>query len=137
METKICTKCGRQLPIEDFYWRNKKEGKRRSECKYCHNNYVKVKYQQHQNDIEELKSQLKCAKCGDSRGYVLDFHHIDPEIKDKSISRLISSNASLKRIEEEMKKCVCLCANCHREFHFLEKKQHITIQMYLGPQRNG
>ena len=137
MQLKICTKCGRQLPIEKFYWRDKKAGKRRSDCKDCHNGYVKIKYQEHQNQIEELKSQLKCAKCGDSRGYVLDFHHINPEEKDKEISRMLSKNYTLERIMNEIKKCVCLCSNCHREFHYLEKQQQITIQKYLGPQRNG
>lgn len=34
--TKICTKCGKELPIEEFNWRNKVKGTRRSECKYCH-----------------------------------------------------------------------------------------------------
>ena len=44
METKICTKCGKELPITDFNWRSKKEGTRRSECKYCHSDYMKKKY---------------------------------------------------------------------------------------------
>lgn len=26
METKVCTKCGKKLPIENFYWRNKTKG---------------------------------------------------------------------------------------------------------------
>ena len=136
METKICTKCGKQLPIEQFYWRDKKAGKRRSECKNCHNNYVKIKYQERQNKIEEYKAQLKCAKCGDSRGYVLDLHHLNSNDKDKNISRMISNNASNEVIQQELKKCIVLCSNCHREFHYLEKTG-ITIQEYLGPQRNG
>lgn len=128
---KICTKCGRTLPEEDFYWRDKKRGLRRSECKDCHNKYVKDKYQEKRNDIQILKQHYKCAKCGDSRSYVLDFHHIDPSQKDANISRLLSSNASLTNIKEEISKCVILCANCHREFHFLEKQKHISLQEYL------
>ena len=27
---KTCTKCGRLLPVENFYWRDKKKGLRRS-----------------------------------------------------------------------------------------------------------
>lgn len=132
METKICSKCGRQLPIEDFYWRNKAKGQRRSECKECHNSYVKKMYLQKHDDIETLKSHCSCIKCGQSRGYVLDFHHKDPSIKQDGIARLISDNAPLTKIKEEIDKCVILCANCHREFHFLEKKQNISIQEYLN-----
>lgn len=40
METKICTKCGKELSIEEFNWRNKAKGTRRSECKYCHSGYM-------------------------------------------------------------------------------------------------
>lgn len=46
MDTKICTKCGKELPIVDFNWRNKEKGIRRSECKYCHCGYMKRKYQE-------------------------------------------------------------------------------------------
>lgn len=130
METKICTKCKRELPIDQFYWRNKAKGIRRADCKDCHNGYVKIKYQEKQNKIEELKSQLKCAKCGEMRGYVLDLHHLNPEEKDRTVSRMISNNASDETIQKEINKCIVLCSNCHREFHYLEKNG-MTIQEYL------
>ena len=44
MEYKTCTKCGKTLPITDFNWRNKAKGTRRSECKYCHSDYMKKQY---------------------------------------------------------------------------------------------
>lgn len=131
METKICTKCGRELPIDHFYWRDKKAGRRRSECKQCHNGYVKQKYQERKEDINDLKSSLKCAKCGDDRSYVLDFHHKDPEEKDNTISRLTAHQASKERLNQELQKCICLCANCHREFHYLENQNGLTLDEYL------
>lgn len=30
-----------------------------------------------------------------------------------------------------MKKCIILCANCHREFHYLERLNGITIDEFL------
>lgn len=57
----------------------------------------------------------RCMRCGyDTCGAALEFHHIDPNQKDFTIS-----NERLKLIEaiEESKKCVLLCANCHREIH--------------------
>lgn len=131
MQTKICTKCGRQLPIDQFYWRDKKTGRRRSECKDCHNGYVKQKYKERQQSVEELKSNLCCAKCGDKRGYLLDFHHLDPSQKDRTVSRMISNNASDQNIQNEINKCIVLCANCHREFHYFEKYKGISLQEYL------
>lgn len=35
-ETKRCTKCGRELPLSEFYWKYKARGKYQSECKKCH-----------------------------------------------------------------------------------------------------
>lgn len=135
METKICTKCHKELPITDFNWRNKEKGTRRSECKFCHSNYMKQKYQQKKNTIQNLKSQYSCAKCGEKRGYVLDYHHLNPKEKDTTIARLISNCSSLEKTFQEIKKCIVLCANCHREFHYLENLNGITIQEYLNTKR--
>ena len=82
METKKCTKCGRELPLTEFNWRDKTKGTRRADCKECHNNYMKQVYYRKQQEIQKLKAQYKCAKCGENRGYVLDFHHVDPTKKD-------------------------------------------------------
>lgn len=131
MQTKICTKCHKELPITDFNWRNKEKGTRRSECKYCHSAYMKQKYQEKKNIIQELKSKCACAKCGDTRGYVLDYHHLNPKQKDNTVARLTSNNSNLDKTFEEIEKCIVLCANCHREFHYFEKQKNITIQDYL------
>lgn len=135
METKICTRCGRELPIDNFYWKDKAKGKRRSECKDCHNGYVKQQYQKKREEISELKLRLKCERCGyDKCPEVLEFHHLNPQEKDEGVSKLLSSNSNIDSIYKEIKKCVCLCANCHREFHFYEKIQGITIEDFLNGQ---
>jgi predicted HNH restriction endonuclease len=60
---------------------------------------------------------------------VLDFHHIDKETKEFTIGAI--KKGSKEKILKEIDKCVCLCANCHREFHHLEREQQITLQEYL------
>jgi len=55
METKICTKCGIEKSIDDFAWRDKAKGTRRSECKTCHSNYMKEKYKEKRQAIGEIK----------------------------------------------------------------------------------
>ena len=132
MEEKICSKCGRNLPITEFYWRNKAAGIRRADCKDCHRGYVKQKYQDRHEEIQKIKESLKCAKCGENRYYVLDFHHKDPSIKDAGIAQMLRNNTSWEKIELEIKKCIPLCANCHREFHFLEREKQIKIEDYLN-----
>ena len=58
----------------------------------------------------------KCAVCGYNKCIqAMDFHHIEPEYKSFTLSG--SHCRKWKIIEEELKKCIVLCSNCHREYH--------------------
>ena len=144
---KICTKCKKELPLDNFRWKNKAEGRKHSQCKDCQKAQEKERYQKDDARKEKLleiaKSQRErnlifieqckscgCAKCGDKRTYVLDFHHIDPTQKTDSINHL--RTCALETIEKEIKKCIVLCSNCHREFHHLEFIQNLTIEEYIN-----
>lgn len=65
------------------------------------------------NWIDDLKAP--CYKCGETRRYLIQWHHIDPSKKEFAISS--GCTQSKERILSETKKCLCLCANCHMEFH--------------------
>ena len=133
MDTKICTKCKQELPLEQFSWRSKAAGTKRSECKSCQNAYMRMKYQQKKEIVQQLKSTQCCAKCHENRGYMLDYHHIDPSVKEDTVARMISNNYTLDRVYAEIEKCVVLCSNCHREFHyFASQNDEFTIQDYLS-----
>lgn len=69
---------------------------------------------------KELVDSLKkpCAKCGEDRKYIIDFHHIDPTTKLFEISKG-QTGRSHKKVIAEIEKCVCMCRNCHTEFHYL------------------
>lgn len=57
-----------------------------------------------------------CQSCGYSVCIqALEFHHHDEETKEFSIFQLMKN--SFDTILKEAKKCVLLCANCHREVH--------------------
>jgi hypothetical protein len=57
----------------------------------------------------------KCGICGyDKCIEALEFHHIDPSQKDFPVS---ASVANRQVFVEELKKCICVCSNCHREIH--------------------
>jgi hypothetical protein len=69
----------------------------------------------------EFKCTLKCTNCGFSHPAVLDFHHIDR--KDKKSVHKLAQNGNYVTAKEETKKCVVLCANCHRIVHYEERQQ--------------
>ena len=69
----------------------------------------------------EYKNTLHCMDCGQSHPATLDFHHIDPAEKDFVVSQILHETTSLRRLQEEIAKCVVLCANCHRIRHWNEK----------------
>ena len=59
----------------------------------------------------------KCEKCGYNKcNGALEFHHLNPQEKDFSISST-GTTKSFDRIKKELDKCIILCANCHREIH--------------------
>jgi len=66
------------------------------------------------------KSALHCARCPENHTATLDFHHIDPTEKEYEVSQLIS-NRMFTKAYKEIKKCIVLCANCHRKHHYDEK----------------
>ena len=56
-----------------------------------------------------------CMLCGYNKHQgVLEFHHIDPLTKSFSVSGGGFSR-SWTSILSELRKCILLCANCHRE----------------------
>ena len=61
----------------------------------------------------------KCQLCGNTYPYqIYDFHHIDPNEKDKGLANI--GFAVIDRICEEAVKTVMLCPNCHRYHHYVE-----------------
>jgi hypothetical protein len=74
----------------------------------------------------ELKTTYKCSRCPESHPSCLDFHHIDPKTKRKGLADL-SWKGSRKLILEEIKKCECLCSNCHRKEQWEKRKKETTM----------
>jgi len=65
----------------------------------------------------------KCQCCGYNKcSAALEFHHINPEQKKFTFGSVRSNNISWRKIVEELKKCILLCSNCHREIEYNKKK---------------
>lgn len=81
------------------------------------NNYKRIKdYRQRtkQRLVEIFGG--KCQLCGYNKSIAaLDFHHLDPSKKDFAIGNTPIHN--WEKVLEESKKCILVCANCHREIH--------------------
>jgi hypothetical protein len=73
----------------------------------------------------KFKATLKCTTCGFSHVAALDFHHEDPTTKTGNVHRFVS-NGQFAKAYEEIKKCIVLCANCHRIYHHEEKVLHFN-----------
>lgn len=127
--TMKCSKCHIDKPEEEFPFKSKALNKRSSVCKECQREY-KIKYYRNNKEshykrnnetekriveyILEYKRGHPCCICGESSPECLDFHHLRD--KDIEVSKL-RTNGSIKRVIEEISKCVVLCANCHRKVH--------------------
>lgn len=59
----------------------------------------------------------KCNICGYSRSIkALEFHHIDPQTKSFGLTQDGRSRSKELQIQQ-IRKCILVCANCHREIH--------------------
>jgi hypothetical protein len=114
----ICKYCGLDKPETDFkkcgvvkgitYYRNK--------CSSCKGATQKTRRQKNAAYLREYKKTQSCSKCGISDYRVLDFHHLDPAEKEIEVSCM--GSFSIENLMKEIKKCIVLCANCHRIEHY-------------------
>ncbi len=59
-----------------------------------------------------------CSMCGYNKNLsALEFHHLIPAEKNFQIDTRKIAGSSVGKINEELKKCILLCANCHQELH--------------------
>lgn len=161
---KRCYKCGVEKPKSEFHKCSRNKDGLANWCKVCANeagrkyhkdSYIrnrehKLKYAKEYRDSHKdsrndawrsyydkqrdflLSLKKPCVKCGESRPWVIQFHHIDPSTKEF----LISASYSKENTMKEISKCVCLCSNCHDEFHWFygkHPKQPLeALTEYLG-----
>lgn len=130
---KFCQKCTNFLTVDKFHKDQSTKDGVCYICKECKNTVTKERYKTHdfQSDrvkqraksrriinniiIQGVKTLMGCMVCGENSHYsVLDYHHLHD---DKDLNLGQSKGLSLVRIITEIKKCVCLCANCHRKVH--------------------
>lgn len=139
---KECSKCKKFKEETDFRIRssNKKLNSHCNECQkeYTRNHYLNNKKyyldkayrrgKEIRQWFEDYKNKLKCVSCGENDPVTFDFHHINPLKKDETIAFLVANN-SWNLLQTELKKCVVLCANCHRKYHAMHLKLNLDEQL--------
>ena len=128
---KRCVICNQEKDESEFSARRRNQDgsiSLRSECKSCRSMNEMERYYIKQEFSDSKKTP--CAKCGESRIRCLCFHHINPAEKDFTIGQLRKTN--LENIEHEIQKCMCLCLNCHHEFHYLNNANGMSLDNYLS-----
>jgi hypothetical protein len=117
METKKCSKCRQPKLIGEFHLK-KTENRYHAWCKECLYEYQKERWKNRKYTAVKLMGG-KCFDCGYCKNYsALEFHHLDPNEKDFEWNKM--RQLKWASIVEELKKCVLLCSNCHRERHYPE-----------------
>jgi hypothetical protein len=60
----------------------------------------------------------ECICCGYNKcNRALKLHHLDPEKKEFSLSKVMADPCSWTKIVSELRKCILVCGNCHEEIH--------------------
>lgn len=129
---KVCSKCKRELPIECFPVERKRKDGVSTQCKDCRADYYKQHYVVAKGTVDTYKTH--CAKCHCAEPYVLTFHHIDHKTKSFEVS---TARRKLSAVLAELKKCICLCYNCHHTYHYFygmrPDNPQESLQAFLSP----
>ena len=112
-EVKCCI-CG-ETDITKFY-----NHKQKTRCKKCTIARMKQRTQNFKTKLLKLYGDDKCQICKYDKCYqALEFHHLNPKEKEFDIAQMLRKSSILNEdiIKEELKKCILVCSNCHREIH--------------------
>lgn len=133
IDKKYCPKCKEVKDHTCFGKHVNRNDGLQPHCKMCVSDYhaeryksdTSVKRRQRSNNyknilikrefVNQYKSSKGCLFCGEKEPVALDLHHLDPKIKDSSVSRMLGN--SIQTIMSEIAKCVVICSNCHRKHH--------------------
>lgn len=113
---KKCPNCNVIKPILEFYKNSRNPKLPTSHCKKCLDSNTMKRQKKFKIQCVKYKGG-KCIICNYFTCInALEFHHINPSKKDFNLSNQKSTKFN-KKIQEELDKCILLCANCHREVH--------------------
>lgn len=128
---KKCTRCKKRKGLSQFYKRVTSSDGYGSRCKTCHKKFtdrwftrnktkrlfqIKVRNERLREQAANLKTERGCLCCPEKDSVCLDWHHLDPKVKEGHVTDMITHN-SWKAVLQELEKCVVVCRNCHAKIH--------------------
>lgn len=129
MELKKCAICLIEKSTSEFYKfkDNRNKGGKgiylKYLCKSCDKkNGLKQKEKSRRIKrayIWQYKKENPCIDCGEANPICLQFDHIKPKFMDVGI--MAAGGHSIKKLKNEINKCVIRCANCHLKKTALEQ----------------
>jgi hypothetical protein len=87
-------------------------------CENCFRKNNVVRIAKKKQWLWDHKAREGCILCHENDPSCLDYHHLQPKKKKFSIGS-IPSTIPTQAIQIEMRKCVVVCANCHRKIEYL------------------
>ena len=132
VDTKVCSGCGLERPVNEFPVKNPKTGRRGTWCRQCRSAYGKRHYQENRERycartraphregrepywawVMNYLTSHPCLDCGEADPVVLQFDHRDGTEKVDDVGTMLN-RASWNGLLNEIAKCDVRCANCHR-----------------------
>lgn len=124
---KHCSQCNTTKPLTDFYsngYTPKGSRKYKAKCITCEN--VDRSHSFKDKIVDYLGArglEYMCQDCGYSTiPDILEFHHLDPAIKEFDLGRVSKTSSIdtfIENIVPELDKCILLCPNCHKTRHYM------------------
>jgi len=119
MTLLTCKVCNIEKEPELFPVASVTKSGRAGECKECKSKRIKALRNEREQKLHEMFNK-SCSDCGIEHQHpsFFDFHHINPKDKSREVKQIICG--SWETLMKEVRKCVMLCPNCHRERHLKE-----------------
>ena len=113
-DTLRCTKCKRDLPVDDFATDNqpfcRKRGFRRYRCRECVADFSAVIRERSRKLIQEAKD-VPFMDCGVRHPFwIMQFDHVRGK---KEFNLSAASARAEQKVKDEIAKCDIVCSNCH------------------------
>ena len=134
---KCCGKCKQWKTLEEY---NSKGKYQQGYCRPCLYAYQAERWRERKKKAVMLMGG-KCSKCGYCKNYsALEFHHVDPSQKDFDFNT--GRRRSWDKLLVELKKCILLCSNCHKEEHHPDTilegdAPQANVILNIGPKPTG